>query len=89
MKTIQPKQPNHLSPYAKACLEALVNANLADCISLGGAFGFFHYFDYRPTHDVVAWWSETVTNAEKKDVIASFNTVYNQTLLKEFVSLIR
>lgn len=69
MKTIQPKQPNHLSPYAKACLEALVNANLADRISLGGAFGLFHYFDYRPTHDVDAWWSETVTSIEKNDVI--------------------
>ena len=30
-----------------------------------------------------------LTAAEKKDVIASFNTVYNQALLKEFVSLIK
>ncbi len=30
-----------------------------------------------------------LTAAEKKDVIASFNTVYNQAMLKEFVSLIK
>jgi len=38
MKTITPKQPDHLSLYAKVCLEALVNARLASTISLGGAF---------------------------------------------------
>jgi hypothetical protein len=37
MKNIQPKQPSHLSPYARACLDALVKAKLADRISLGGA----------------------------------------------------
>ena len=61
MKTITPKQPAHLSKYAKVCLEAMVAARLANTISLGGAFGLFHYFDYRPTHDVDAWWVEDVT----------------------------
>ena len=69
MKTITPKQPEHLSIYAKECLEALVEAGLANTISLGGAFGLFHYFDYRPTHDVDAWWIEDVTEAKKQEVI--------------------
>lgn len=71
MKNIQPQQPSHLSPYARACLEALVKANLADRISLGGALGLFHYLDYRPTHDVAAWWSESVTEEQKRAVLRS------------------
>jgi hypothetical protein len=69
MKTIIPKQPAHLSIYAKVCLEALVDAELASTISLGGAFGLFHYYDYRPTHDVDAWWNEDVTESKKQAVV--------------------
>jgi hypothetical protein len=69
MKTITPKQPAHMSNYAKVCLEALVDAGLASTISLGGAFGLFHYYDYRPTHDVDAWWNEDVTEAKKQEVV--------------------
>ncbi|HLO32401.1 MAG TPA: nucleotidyl transferase AbiEii/AbiGii toxin family protein [Anaerolineales bacterium] len=69
MKKIQPRQPSHLSPYTRACLDALVRENLADRISLGGAFGLFHYIDFRSTHDVDAWWSESLTDEEKQAVI--------------------
>lgn len=69
MKRIQPRQPSNLSPYARACLDALVKANLADRISLGGAFGLFHYIDYRSTHDVDAWWSESLTEGERQAVV--------------------
>jgi hypothetical protein len=69
MKEIYPKQPSHLSGYAEACLKTLVRADLADRISIGGALGLFHYVDYRPTQDVDAWWSQTVTEAQKKEVI--------------------
>lgn len=69
MKKIQPRQPSHLSPHARACLKALVKAKLADRISLGGAFGLFHYIDYRSTHDVDAWWSESLKEGEKQAVI--------------------
>jgi len=61
MKTIQPQQPFHLSLYAQASLEALVKEKLADRISIGGALGLFHYSDYRPSHDVGAWWSGSLT----------------------------
>lgn len=74
MKNIHPQQPSHLSSYAQACLEALVKANLAGRISLGGALGLFHYLDYRPTHDVDAWWSESVTEQQKQAVVQLLET---------------
>jgi len=75
MKRVQPRKPSHLSVYAQACLEALVKGNLADRISLGGALGLFHYFDDRPTHDVDAWWSRSVTKAQKQEVTQTLETV--------------
>ncbi len=69
MKNIQPRQPAHLSPYARACLDALVKANLAEHISLGGAFGLFHYLDYRSTHDVDAWWSDALADHQRQAVV--------------------
>ena len=69
MKNIQPHQPSHLSPYARACLDALVKAGLASRISLGGALGLFHYLDYRPTHDVDAWWSDSLTGKQRQAVV--------------------
>lgn len=74
MKNVPPKQPSHLSSYARVCLDALVKANLADRISLGGALGLFHYLDYRPTHDVDAWWSESVTQEQKQAVLRLLET---------------
>ena len=69
MKNIQPRQPSYLSPFTRVCLDALVKAGLADRISLGGAFGLFHYIDYRSTHDVDAWWSESLREEEKQAVV--------------------
>jgi hypothetical protein len=74
MKNIQPRQPSHLSPYALACLNALVESNLAGCISLGGALGLFHYLDYRSTHDVDAWWSDSATDARRLAVVKLLET---------------
>ncbi len=45
--------------YAVLCLQALVDAGLGHAISLGGDVGLLHYLDYRPTHDVRAWGSDT------------------------------
>ncbi len=68
MKNIIPQQPSQLSPYAQACLSALVQKKLAERISLGGALGLFHYLDYRSTHDVAARWSELSTEAQRREV---------------------
>jgi hypothetical protein len=69
MQKIQPQKPSHLSIYAQACLSALVQAGLADSISLGGALGLFHYLDYRPTNDVDAWWSDSATESNRRAVL--------------------
>ena len=69
MADIHPRQPSHLSPHARACLDALVKAGIAGYISIGGALGLFHYLDYRPTHDVDAWWSDSVTEAQRQSVL--------------------
>jgi predicted nucleotidyltransferase component of viral defense system len=71
MKEVLPKQPATISPYAHACLNALVKENLANLISIGGGFGLFHYLDYRTTHDVDAWWNETVTVQDKNLISAT------------------
>jgi len=36
--------------------------------------GLFHYLDYRPTHDVDAWWSESPTEAQKQAVVQALET---------------
>jgi len=74
MKIIQPHQPSQVSPYAVACLSALVEANLAERISLGGALGLFHFIDYRSTHDVDAWWYGSLTDRQKQEVAEVLET---------------
>jgi hypothetical protein len=65
----QPRRPEHTADYAEACLRALAAAGLGDKISLGGAFGLLHYLDYRPTHDVDAWWDVSATMEEQRRAI--------------------
>ena len=74
MKNISPREPSSLSPYTRACLEALVKTNLAERISLGGALALFHYLDYRATHDVDAWWTEPLTETQKREVIKAIES---------------
>lgn len=78
MKKIQPQQPSNLSPYARACLDALVQAGLAKHISLGGAFGLFHYLDYRSTHDVDAWWSASLTAQHRQAVVGALESALSE-----------
>ncbi len=67
-------RPTHLPEYAEVCLQALVAHNLGDKISLGGAFGLLHYLDYRPTHDVDAWWVTTTAMSEREQVVSVIET---------------
>jgi len=64
-----PSRPAHLSAYAEACLQALARQGLGDKLSLGGGLGLLHYLDYRPTHDVDAWWDKDATPQERQAVI--------------------
>jgi hypothetical protein len=65
----QPNRPTYLPLYAEACLRSLAANGLGDKISLGGALGLLHYLDYRPTHDVDAWWVTPITAEERQHVI--------------------
>lgn len=66
----QPHRPKHLSVYAEICLQALADKGLGTKISVGGAIGLLHYWDYRPTHDVDAWWISSTTRQERQEVIS-------------------
>jgi hypothetical protein len=63
-----PQRPKQLSSYAELCLEALSHSSLANRISLGGAVGLMHYHEYRPTHDVDAWWISTTSQQDRRQV---------------------
>lgn len=65
----KPSRPTRVSDYADACLQALAASGLGDRISLGGAFGLLHYLDYRPTHDVDAWWVSSATEKDRRQVV--------------------
>jgi hypothetical protein len=64
-----PDRPQHLSLYAEACLEALAARAPHDTISLGGALGLAHYFEFRQTHDLDAWWVDTATEQQRSEII--------------------
>jgi len=74
-KKIQPRSPKQVSDYAEACLQALAAQGLGHMISLGGAFGLAHYFEYRPTRDVDAWWTPEATSAERTRVVQTIQGV--------------
>jgi predicted nucleotidyltransferase component of viral defense system len=62
--------PKQLNVFALSCLKALQNSGLGKYISLGGAIGLAHYYEYRTTKDVDAWWTADATEQVKKTVIA-------------------
>ena len=73
-ENLSPRRPTHMPEYAEACVRALVEQGLGDKISLGGALGLLHYLDYRPTHDVDAWWDASATSEERQRVIHTLET---------------
>jgi len=68
-EAIRPHRPQQVSDHAEACLLALSAQGLGKAISLGGAFGLAHYYEYRPTHDVDAWWMPETTAKERQQVV--------------------
>jgi len=70
----QPQRPTQVSEYAQACLDALAASGHGQRLSLGGAFGLAHYFEYRATHDVDAWWVEPVTGEERRQIVQALET---------------
>lgn len=64
------ERPTHFPEYGVICLTALARAGLGRKISLGGAAGLLHYLDYRPTHDVDAWWEAEASPEDRREVLA-------------------
>jgi hypothetical protein len=60
--------------YGEVCLRALIDRGLGTKVSLTGALGLLHYLDYRPTHDVDAWWTESATDEDRRQVIEVVET---------------
>lgn len=69
LEVMRPRRPTHMPEYAEACLQALAAKRLGEKMSLGGAFGLLHYLDYRPTHDVDAWWVPSATVEDRRRVV--------------------
>lgn len=69
------QRPKLVSEYAQACLEALSASGCGRWLSLGGAFGLAHYFEYRATHDIDAWWVEPVAGEDRQRVIRTLEEV--------------
>lgn len=74
MDAKRPSRPSHLSETMEACLQALVEQGLGEKISLGGGLGLLHYFDYRSTHDIDAWWVDSATAMERKQIVRVIET---------------
>lgn len=72
------RTPSHISFFAEACLNALVENDLGNKISLCGALALLHYIDYRTTHDVDAWWNESTTSEERAKVIAVLEKILEE-----------
>lgn len=67
--SLQPHRPQNIPEYALASLQALVAHGLGHKISLGGAFGLAHYYEYRSTHDVDAWWTAEAGTEDQQQVV--------------------
>lgn len=67
---LPPALPEGTPEYVAICLQALATSRLGGKISLGGAIGLMHYFTFRATHDVDAWWLPSTTSEEQRQVVA-------------------
>lgn len=75
MQDKQPVKPKDLDPLAGALLEGLSRFPDARHLVLGGYFALKHYCDYRPTHDVDAWWDAASSEQQREAARAALQTV--------------
>ena len=61
--------PGNVDIHALACLQALQKSSAGRFVVLGGAFGLFHYHEYRKTKDVDAWWSENAAHNDEREAV--------------------
>ncbi len=70
-----PERPSDIDPLAEALLTQLQSYPAARHIVLGGYFALKHYFDYRVTHDVDAWWAEESRESDREQARAALKAV--------------
>lgn len=73
MKVLSPRRPSEISPYAVACFRALREAGLSRHLSIGGALGLFHYFEYRFPDLVAAKMTALVERGAPRDFLDIFS----------------
>jgi hypothetical protein len=75
MQNPAPTRPAAIDPLAAELLAALQAFPATRHFVLGGYFALKHYCDYRPTHDVDAWWDPAAGEAERGAARAALRTV--------------
>src|SRR5881392_2069143 len=80
MEQRPPAKPAMLDPLAVELLCGLEGFASARHIVLGGYFALKHYCDYRPTHDVDAWWSSESTAQDRIEVRGAIDSVLREIL---------
>lgn len=74
---MEPRRPLSLDPLAIEILEQLRGFPESSYLILGGHFALKHYIDYRPTHDVDAWWSTQADKTIQQAVLADLRGILN------------
>lgn len=75
MRPNVPKRPDALDPLAVDLLERLRHYPEAERLILGGHFALKHYLDYRPTHDVDAWWPSDASESNRQALLARLRAI--------------
>ena len=78
MEKVQPVKPANVDPLAVEILSGLEQFPSARHMVLGGHFALKHYCDFRPTHDVDAWWSSESTEQDRAEVRAAVDSILAQ-----------
>jgi hypothetical protein len=66
---LEPRRPKSMSNYSELCLQTLGARGLGTRFSIGGAVGLAYYHEYRPTHDLDAWWNESAGSKDREAVV--------------------
>lgn len=68
-------KPSHIDPLADQVLELLAGAPEAGEIVIGGYLALQHHLDYRPTHDIDAWWRTRASPTAERAIRSAMEKV--------------
>jgi hypothetical protein len=68
MDDAKPKIPAYIDPLGTAILLKLHRNPAMSGVILGGGFALQHYHEFRPSHDIDAWWSDAPTEGAKSAI---------------------